>query len=64
VCVDSTVRDASQRDYATVVAEDATGALSAERHRAALGTLGTVFAEITTVRDAADRCFRSTVPPT
>lgn len=53
VCVDSTVRDASQRDYPTVVVSDATGALSADRHEAALDTLGTIFAEVLTVSATA-----------
>ena len=57
VCVDSTVRDASQYDYSTVVVSDATGALSRERHRSALNTLGTVFADVMTAREARDACF-------
>lgn len=54
VCVDTTVRDASQRDYPTVVVSDATGALSADRHAAALSTLGSVFADVMTAREVTE----------
>lgn len=43
ICVETTARDASQRDYRTVVVGDATGEIAPERHRWALETLGTRF---------------------
>ncbi len=43
ICVETTARDASQRDYRTVVVSDATGEIAPERHQWALETLGTRF---------------------
>jgi ureidoacrylate peracid hydrolase len=43
ICVDSTVRDASYRDYASFVAGDATGELERDRHDVTLRTLGFAF---------------------
>ena len=43
MCVETTVRDASQRDYRTVVVSDATGELDRQRHDVALATLGFGF---------------------
>ena len=43
ICVDSTVRDASYRDYAPFVAGDATGELERDRHDMTLRTLGFAF---------------------
>ncbi len=43
ICVETTARDASQRDYRTVVVGDATGEIAPERHHWALETLGTRF---------------------
>ena len=43
ICVETTARDASQRDYRTVVVGDATGEIAPERHQWALETLGTRF---------------------
>ena len=43
ICVETTARDASQRDYRTVVVADATGEIAPERHHWALETLGTRF---------------------
>jgi ureidoacrylate peracid hydrolase len=48
-CVETTVRDASQRDYKTFVVADATGELEQERHDFALNTMGFLFAEVVTV---------------
>lgn len=39
MCVESSARDASQRDYRTFVVGDACGELDAERHELALGTI-------------------------
>lgn len=43
MCVETTARDASQRDYRVVVVSDATGELDQERHEHALNTLGFGF---------------------
>jgi ureidoacrylate peracid hydrolase len=43
MCVETTARDASQRDYRTVVVSDASGELDAQRHEMALATLGFGF---------------------
>jgi ureidoacrylate peracid hydrolase len=50
-CVESTVRDASQRDYKTFVVTDATGELEKERHDFAINTMSFLFAEAVTVED-------------
>ncbi len=54
-CVESTVRDASQRDIATFVVSDATGELDPQRHQNALATIGLLFGWVvdsTTILDA------------
>lgn len=43
MCVETTARDASQRDYRTFVVDDATGEFDADRHRHALQTIGFGF---------------------
>ena len=43
ICVETTARDAAQRDYRTIVVGDATGEIAPERHDWALQTLGTRF---------------------
>jgi ureidoacrylate peracid hydrolase len=43
MCVETTARDASQRDYRTFVVEDATGEFDADRHRHALEAIGFGF---------------------
>ncbi len=50
-CVETTVRDASQRDYKTFVVTDATGELEKERHDLAINTMAFLFAETVTVED-------------
>ena len=52
-CVESTVRDASQRDLLPHVVSDATGELDPERHEAALKTMGILFAQLVSVEDVA-----------
>jgi ureidoacrylate peracid hydrolase len=49
MCVETTVRDASQRDYRPFVVSDASGELDANRHRHALNTIGFGFGWVTTV---------------
>jgi ureidoacrylate peracid hydrolase len=50
-CVESTVRDASQRDLMPLVVSDATGELDGERHQAALRTMGLLFGRLVTVAE-------------
>lgn len=45
-CVETTVRDASQRDYRTFVVEDAVAEFDEERHRVALRSMGMLFAHV------------------
>lgn len=49
VCVETTVRDASQRDYRTFVLEDAVAEYDEERHRASLKAMAFAFAHPMTV---------------
>jgi ureidoacrylate peracid hydrolase len=49
MCVETTVRDASQRDYRTFVVSDATGELDPDRHRHALNTMGFGFGWVVTL---------------
>ena len=51
VCVETTARDASQRDYRTMIVSDATGEIAPERHAWALETLGTRFGWLVTTAD-------------
>jgi ureidoacrylate peracid hydrolase len=46
MCVETTARDASQRDYRVFVVSDATGELDAARHDMALATLGFGFGAV------------------
>ena len=46
MCVETTARDASQRDYRTFVVSDATGELDKARHDMALATLGFGFGAV------------------
>ena len=50
-CVETTVRDASQRDIRTFVVEDATAEFDEERHNVALRSMGMLFAHTTRVAD-------------
>jgi nicotinamidase-related amidase len=50
-CVESTVRDASQRDYKTFVVEDAVAEFEEERHRIALQSMGRLFADVVKITD-------------
>lgn len=52
VCVESTVRSASERGYNVVVARDATAAASTELHQAALRSMAYAFATVTDWRTA------------
>lgn len=48
-CVETTVRDASQRDYRTFVVEDAVAEYEDDRHAVALKSMGMLFAKLVTV---------------
>jgi len=50
-CVESTVRDASQRDVQTFVVEDAVAEYDPERHRVSLRAMGLLFARLVTVAE-------------
>lgn len=50
-CVESTVRDASQRDYKTFVVADAVAEFEEDRHRIALQSMGKLFADVVTIAD-------------
>lgn len=54
-CVESTVRDASQRNFRTFVVVEATGDISADAHQHSLGTMGTLFGWTATLDDVASR---------
>jgi nicotinamidase-related amidase len=51
MCVETTARDASQRDYRTFVVEDATGELDPDRHRHALEALAFGFGWVVPAAD-------------
>lgn len=51
ICVETTARDASQRDYRTFVVSDAVGEVEQDRHDAALKSLGYLFARVMTTDD-------------
>ncbi len=51
VCVETTVRDASQRDYRVFVLQDAVAEYDPERHAASLKAMGMLFAHLMTVAD-------------
>lgn len=50
-CVETTVRDASQRDYHTFVVGDAVAEYEQDRHEAALKSMGMLFARVVAVDD-------------
>ena len=49
ICVETTARDASQRDYRVFIVKDATGELTKERHENALAILQYAFGWVVTV---------------
>jgi len=51
VCVETTARDASQRDFRTFIVRDATGEIAPERHQWALATLDTRFGKVVDTDD-------------
>ncbi|MDA1060091.1 MAG: cysteine hydrolase, partial [Proteobacteria bacterium] len=51
MCVESTVRDASQLDFRTFVVRDAVGEVDPARHDASLTSMGFLFAKLVTADD-------------
>ncbi len=54
ICVETTVRDASQRDYKVFVPKDATGELEQLRYDGALAGMAWVFAKVVETDDVID----------
>jgi len=52
-CVETTVRDAAQRDFRTFVLSDAVAEWNPEQQAAALATMGMLFAHLVTTHDLA-----------
>jgi len=50
-CVETTVRDASQRDYKTFVVRDAVAELEDDRHEIALRSMDMLFADVVSLDD-------------
>lgn len=53
-CVETTVRDAGQRDYRAFVVEDAVAEYEDDRHEVALKSMGMLFARLVTVQVVLD----------
>ncbi len=54
-CVETTVRDASQRDYRPFVVADAVAEFDDERHTVALQSMAMLFADVVEVNDVLER---------
>ncbi len=52
-CVETTVRDAAQRDYRTFVVQEAVAEFDDERHAVALKSMAQLFARVITIPDVA-----------
>ncbi|MEK9995317.1 MAG: cysteine hydrolase [Halieaceae bacterium] len=50
-CVETTVRDASQRDYRTFIVQDAVAEYEDDRHEIALRSMGMLFGHVVTLDD-------------
>lgn len=62
ICVESTARDAAQRDYRTYVVSDATGEIDAVKHEHALSTLAYAFCRVVSVDDVLGTWSSAGVP--
>lgn len=51
ICVETTARDAGQRDYRTFVVADATAEMEVDRHEGALKALALMFARVLSIED-------------
>jgi ureidoacrylate peracid hydrolase len=58
-CVETTVRDASQRDYETFVVRDGVAEYEDDRHEVALKSMALLFAPVITVNDVAKAWART-----
>jgi biuret amidohydrolase len=64
VCVAATARGAADRDFATIVAEDACTTLSEQLHRASLDVIGLAFGRIAKTKDIVEQLReQAQVPP-
>ena len=54
MCVETTARDASQRDYRVFVVSDATGEVDRQRHDGALRTIAFGFGGVSSVREVVE----------
>lgn len=54
MCVETTVRDASQRDFRTYVVSDAIAEVEDDRYQISLKTMGNFFAQLMTVSEVLD----------
>lgn len=61
MCIESTVRDASQLDFRTFVVRDAVGEVDRARHDAALTSMGFLFAKVVTAADVVAALSRRAV---
>jgi ureidoacrylate peracid hydrolase len=62
-CVESTVRDAGQRDYETFVVREAVAEFDDERHRHALNAMERLFAKVVSLEDVATAWAQRGVAP-
>lgn len=54
ICVETTARDASQRDYRTFVVADATAEMEPDRHDVALRALALMFARVLNIEEVLE----------
>lgn len=59
-CVESAIRDASDKGYRVILPEDATATWSPELHRAARRLLDEIFCKVVTTEDVLTRVTRAT----
>jgi nicotinamidase-related amidase len=62
-CVETAVRDASDRGYNVILLDDACATVSAEDHYFALRSLNNVFCKVMTTREVLARVIRSASAP-
>jgi len=54
ICIEATVRDASQRDFKVFVPQDGTGEIDPLRYEGAIASMQWLFAKIVTVDEVID----------
>lgn len=62
ICVDSTMRDGTQRDYRCFVVQDAVGEVTHETHLAGLRAMEYGFAKVVSADDVVATCETGTAP--